>query len=43
MTEEALAHVCVLLAGDFHGDHPEMFHVVAGWRLMALRARLGGG
>ena len=42
MAEEALVHFRIGLAGDFHGDHLEVHHVVAGRGLMALGAGLGG-
>ena len=40
MAEETLVHLRVGFAGDFHGDHLEVHHVVAGRGLMALRAGL---
>ena len=43
MAEEALAHVGMFNAGDGHGDHFEVHHVVARRGLMALRAGLRGG
>ncbi len=40
VAKETLLHVRVLLAGHSHRDHVEMAHVMAGWSLMTLRARL---
>lgn len=41
MAQEALVHLRVSLPGDALIHHLEMHHVVAGWRLMALRAVFG--
>lgn len=43
MATEALFHTSALLTGDLLGDHAEVLHVVAGRRLMALRAVPGAG
>lgn len=37
MTEETLGYFGVFNASHLHGYHLEMHHVVARWRLMALR------
>ena len=40
MAQETLVHLRVGLTGDRHRNHFEVHHVMAGRRLMALRARL---
>ena len=43
MAEKALVDLGIRLAGDFHGDHLKVHHVVARRGLVALGAGLRGG